>query len=697
MEGKYYLQQAPKIEGIEIVDFIGKGGMSYVYKGRQSRLDRLVAVKVLASGTNLSEESLLRFQREAKATSMLDHPHIVQTIAAGVTPNDGRPYLVMEYLEGETLAEDFEKNGRFSFRKFKDVFLPVLAALSKAHEEGIVHRDIKPGNIMICHGDDGRDTVKVLDFGIAKLLDAPEGADKKLTKTDVLVGSPRYMSPEQIAGESLDGRSDLYSLACVMYESLTGEPPYSGNSAFEVIQKHVSAAPPTVSEWTGRLDIRKGLAKVTLWAMAKSPTQRPQSAAEFREHLNEVLESITLDRVPNVKTAKDGRSAQVKMVATAALLVGVLVFGVLSLPKSPTKSKIDSQLEDFERNANGAKGIGVEKLVLDAEALCAAIASLPDSAKRTTQLRTLWVVFHSNAITNQQKTSAELLALKSKVLQLILSSNYKEHVSAGLLFQSILKDSDSAIKDDLSNSDLELIVEMMSSCLEQMPVRFTNAQMESIDRLREICEDRKQLPGAVERLARASLLRATGDQVVEWKSRLSLAISLTNPEESARLLEELLSDKKIPSDIAYKSQQRLGKNYLHRRLYKQAYDYAEQMLVHSEGNQAIQMNLVKLSAQIHLRMQRREIDKTVNLILKALSERSPILNWSWADSLDAFIALELREPAMNLLQTTYPNVQRTHLVLSREIWSRCHESESAMTDPEMKKLIRKIIAECTKE
>ena len=305
---------APEIDSIEILELLGKGGMSLVYKARQKQLDRIVAVKVLSKLAVRGEDGIKRFQKEAKLTSTLDHANIVKTISFGVS-NDGQPYLVMEYLEGLSLADDLKQNGRLKLQKFKDVFLPTLSALNQAHQAGLIHRDIKPGNIMICRNDTGAETVKLVDFGIAKVFGEGETETQNLTKTGAVMGSPAYMSPEQCQGKTLDGRSDLYSMACVMYETLSGEPPFSGESSLDVMQKHSAEPPPTVSDLSRKIDIRKELANVTLWGLAKDPAARPQTASEFARKLNEVLERITLDKVPRLKaTAGQGISRTKRIV-----------------------------------------------------------------------------------------------------------------------------------------------------------------------------------------------------------------------------------------------------------------------------------------------------------------------------------------------------------------------------------------------
>jgi len=322
---------APRIDGIQIIELLGKGGMSLVYKAKQSTMERFVAVKVLSKIS--SEEGIKRFKQEARNTSSLDHPNIVKTISFGIS-QDNRPYLVLEYLQGVSLYDELKQNGRLTLEKFRGVFLPALSALAQAHEAGLVHRDIKPANIMICR-EASDEVVKLVDFGIAKLY-STEAEAQGLTKTGEVIGSPAYMSPEQCLGKPLDGRSDLYSLACVMYECLSGEPPFSGSSALEVMQQHHSAPAPTVSELSRKIDIRKELASVTLWGLNKDPAKRPQTASEFMRKLSEVLEKITLDKIPQLKDKNylSRQSRQVLALSSAAITaVGAFALATVYMKK----------------------------------------------------------------------------------------------------------------------------------------------------------------------------------------------------------------------------------------------------------------------------------------------------------------------------------------------------------------------------
>lgn len=316
----------PQIDQVEILELLGSGGMSLVYKARQKNLDRVVAVKVLTKQTIKGELALQRFHQEARLSASLDHPNITKTIAYGVS-NDGQPYMIMEFLLGKTLKE-YLNTEKMPLGKFRDVFLPILSALDTAHRAGLIHRDIKPENIMLCKEAGGKELVKLLDFGIAKLMESEAGA-QSLTSTGTLLGSPSYMSPEQCSGKKLDQRSDIYSISCVMYEALCGEAPFSADSALEIMHKHATEPPPTVSELSRKIDIRKELAELTLAGLAKDPAQRPQSAAELAENLNAALEKVTLDKVPSF-SLRESPSRKLLPLVSMLFLAGLGVVLVLA-------------------------------------------------------------------------------------------------------------------------------------------------------------------------------------------------------------------------------------------------------------------------------------------------------------------------------------------------------------------------------
>lgn len=278
-----------------VVDTIGQGGMGRVYRALDTVLTRKVAVKILPVARSASLH-YARFQQEAKAASHLDHPNIVKALDFGLT-REGQPFFVMEHLEGETLDQMIRKNGRLTIDQFIEIFSQVCSAMDHAHREKVIHRDLKTTNVIVSkHFDRDGEYMKasVLDFGIAKILTAANGA---VTQIGEVLGTPTYMSPEQAQGEhDLDGRSDIYSLGCMMFEVLTGVPPFACRSSMEVIQKHLFEAPPSLAE-KANTPFPSELEMIVARALEKDPTERYQTMFDLLmdiEHLDIVLSEQSL-------------------------------------------------------------------------------------------------------------------------------------------------------------------------------------------------------------------------------------------------------------------------------------------------------------------------------------------------------------------------------------------------------------------
>ena len=258
-------------------EVIGRGGMSTVYRGTDLALDRVVAVKVALDP--LVEQSpiyLERFRREANAAAAIDHPGVVTVYDAGA---DGPTrFIVMEFVHGRSLADILRERSPLEPAEAADIAAQAADALSAAHARGIVHRDIKPGNIMVT--PDG--SVKVLDFGIARAVDSGT-----LTQTATVLGTSAYMSPEQALGQPADARSDIYSLGCVLYEMLTGEPPFRAEVAAAVMHQHVRVQPKPASERNPA--VPPALNALVMEMLAKAPGDRPQTAAEVRDRLRQAV------------------------------------------------------------------------------------------------------------------------------------------------------------------------------------------------------------------------------------------------------------------------------------------------------------------------------------------------------------------------------------------------------------------------
>ena len=264
----------------EIDAVLGQGGMARVFKGTDRVLGRTVAVKVLSPQFAGDDQFVSRFRREAQAAAALNHPNIVSVFDTG--DQGDVHYIVMEYVEGRTLRDAIRQEGPLHPERAVEITEEVARALAAAHEAGLVHRDIKPGNIMLTF--DGSDA-KVMDFGIARTT-----TGDTLTQTAAVLGTASYLSPEQAQGQSVDARTDIYSLGCVLYEMLTGRPPFAGESPVSIAYKHVRENPVPPSHLNG--DVTPALEAVVMKMLAKNPANRYQTAHELLEDLERVRQGI---------------------------------------------------------------------------------------------------------------------------------------------------------------------------------------------------------------------------------------------------------------------------------------------------------------------------------------------------------------------------------------------------------------------
>ncbi len=278
-------------ERYEIGEVLGRGGMAEVHRGRDLRLGREVAVKVLRSDLARDPSFQVRFRREAQASASLNHPAIVAVYDTGEdrTALGATPYIVMEYVEGETLRDVIRREGHLPAERAMALAADICGALDFSHRNGIVHRDVKPGNVMITP----QGTVKVMDFGIAR---AVSDSAATMTSTAAVIGTAQYLSPEQARGESVDARSDVYSLGCMLYELVTGAPPFTGDSPVAVAYQHVREDPRLPSSINP--EIPPELDAIVLKAMSKNPANRYQSAADMRNDLLRALAGQRVEATP---------------------------------------------------------------------------------------------------------------------------------------------------------------------------------------------------------------------------------------------------------------------------------------------------------------------------------------------------------------------------------------------------------------
>jgi eukaryotic-like serine/threonine-protein kinase len=325
----------------EIQEVIGHGGMGVVYKARHALMDRIVAIKMLQAQLISDSMSVKRFQQESQSASRISHPHVITVYDFGISPS-GQPFIVMDYLQGISLADIIKEDGQIGVERSIKILSQACDALDHAHKMGVIHRDVKPTNFVLINYDDEKDFVKVVDFGVAKLMnETPDG--QRLTQAGEVCGSPVYMSPEQCTGGELDQRSDIYSMGIVIYETLTGKLPILGKTMVDTMSKHISEMPPTFAQARPDLYIPERLEQVVFKALAKDPNDRHQSMDELRIDLENAIprpgRSQVLRSAPNDKKTPgeliqellQGVSMKVWAVVLAVVVAGGL--GMLQMRK----------------------------------------------------------------------------------------------------------------------------------------------------------------------------------------------------------------------------------------------------------------------------------------------------------------------------------------------------------------------------
>ncbi|HVX40068.1 MAG TPA: protein kinase [Gemmatimonadaceae bacterium] len=276
---------------------LGEGGMGQVYLAEHVKMGRKSALKVMHPGMKADVDAISRFNREAANASRIAHPNVAAVYDFGETP-DGIIYLAMEFVDGPPLTKIIEEQGALPPKRAGEIVRQVAEALAVAHDMSIVHRDLKPDNIMVAKTRDGGDLVKVVDFGIAK---AAGSEAQKVTKTGLVVGTPEYMSPEQLAGDKLDGRSDIYSLGLVAFNMLTGKLPFPSDSAQESMIMRLTDAPKPLAEMKPEVAWPADVQQVMDKALSRDVTQRYQNATEFGNALYRAI-----DRMPETAAAEMG-------------------------------------------------------------------------------------------------------------------------------------------------------------------------------------------------------------------------------------------------------------------------------------------------------------------------------------------------------------------------------------------------------
>jgi len=287
-----------------IIKKLGEGGMGQVFLAEHVKMGRPSAIKVMTPGMMQDADAISRFNREAANASRITHPNVAAIYDFGET-SDGLIYLAMEYVEGQPLTAIVEASGTLPPARAASIIKQTASALDAAHERGIIHRDLKPDNIMIARNRDGTDLVKVVDFGIAK---SAHGTGQKVTKTGLVVGTPEYMSPEQLAGDAVDARSDTFALALVAFHVLTGKLPYAEGSAQETMIRRLTDRPRTLAETRPGVPWPPALEHVMERGLNREASGRPASSGEFAAAFAGAMNNVS-NSVPALNPEMSASSA----------------------------------------------------------------------------------------------------------------------------------------------------------------------------------------------------------------------------------------------------------------------------------------------------------------------------------------------------------------------------------------------------
>lgn len=276
----------------QVESILGEGGMAIVYKCFHKQMERTVVIKVMQGWLLASKNSLERFEREYKITARLNHPNIVSIYDVGFL-NGNEPYIVMEFIKGEALADKISRSEQLPLVTVANIAVQICRGLQEAHSQGIIHRDLKPDNILLQEKSDRPDWVKIVDFGISHFA---AGESKRLTKTGRMVGTPEYISPEQLRDQPIDARTDLYALGIILYEMLAGIVPFTAETAEAVLMKHLLNDVPSLTEHRDDIADDSPFGRIVHKLLQKNPDDRYETATEVRLDIERALNEMLLKR-----------------------------------------------------------------------------------------------------------------------------------------------------------------------------------------------------------------------------------------------------------------------------------------------------------------------------------------------------------------------------------------------------------------
>ncbi len=390
-------------EKYRVLALIGSGGLGTVYKAEHAELTRIVAVKVLRIDGLLSQDSRARFEREARILASFSHKNIVSVYSVGLI-EDKQPYMAMEFLEGTSLGDELTKTGRIPWKRAINIVMQICAAAQYAHERGIIHRDLKPQNIMLLQAPEP-DLVKVLDFGLSRIAyNSGEQAPQKLTQTGTLIGSIHYMAPELCTGNKANERTDIYALACIMYEMLSGKVPFDAENPMSILHKHLHSAPEQLPD-----DVPLELQHIVLKAIQKDPENRFVSMAELLSTLQRLNSGDLSAKDIAIKELRK-KESRISLAPTLALIFLLFAaIGLFSIQKrrfhSPPPNKPPATIENRKNTSSK-----IEQLVNMAESFASRGRNQQANIYMERALKLLAHGYPSNAITTDvSKKNLDLL------------------------------------------------------------------------------------------------------------------------------------------------------------------------------------------------------------------------------------------------------------------------------------------------
>lgn len=382
-----------KLNSYQIREIIGTGGMGVVYLAYHELMEKHVAIKMLRAALVTDSMNVKRFTREAQAASKLNHPHIITMYDHGFT-HTGQPFMVMDYLRGHALSQVIKENDHVGVDRAINIIVQSCEALDHAHKNGVIHRDLKPANIMLITAEDEVDYVKVVDFGVAKVMQPGVSQEaQSLTQAGEVCGSPVYMSPEQCLGKELDARSDIYSMGVLIYETLTGKLPFLGKNMVETMQMHVQDTPKRFNEMRPDLFIPERVEAVVLKALSKDPELRPQTMGELANDLRMAIPRpdsgflrVAIPADPSMLKDKEKQRNEMLMLGLVASIAAAVIGGGLFL-MTMTRPQVNLPAPAHSLNQNVVQPVSGETPHQAAPGTTAATTN-PNSTSATTSQST---------------------------------------------------------------------------------------------------------------------------------------------------------------------------------------------------------------------------------------------------------------------------------------------------------------------